>query len=120
MYARLLPSLPALRNLEVRRRGIGVSDLLSMITIQWLGIACLHGLFLTTVSTRYAATASMYLSPILLSLQSLVCCSSVVLGVSFYFVLRTEHNLGVLILYLFSVHGLCSSQDGSWILQNMC
>jgi hypothetical protein len=35
-------------------------------------------------------------------------------------VLRTEHNLGVLILYLLFVHGLCSSDDGSWILQNMC
>jgi hypothetical protein len=35
-------------------------------------------------------------------------------------VLRTEHNLDVLILYLLSAHGLCSSDDGSWILQNMC
>jgi hypothetical protein len=35
-------------------------------------------------------------------------------------VLRTEHNLDVLILYLLSVCGLCSSNDGSWILQNMC
>jgi hypothetical protein len=45
--------------------------------------------------------------------------SSIVLGVSF-FVLRTEHNLGVLILYLSYAHGLCSSDDGSLILQNMC
>jgi hypothetical protein len=37
-----------------------------------------------------------------------------------FVVLRTEHNLGVLILYLLSTHGLCSSDDGSWILQNMC
>jgi hypothetical protein len=58
----------------------------------------------------------MYLSPILLSLQKLLCYSSVVLGVSF-FVLRTEHNLGVLILYLLFACGLCSSDDGSWILQ---
>jgi hypothetical protein len=34
--------------------------------------------------------------------------------------IRTEHNLGVLILYLLSAHGLCFSDDGSWILQNMC
>jgi hypothetical protein len=32
-------------------------------------------------------------------------------------VLRTEHNLGVLILYLLSAYGLCSSNDGPWILQ---
>ena len=65
------------------RRGMGVPDLLPMVPIRWLGIACLHGLSLTTVSTRYASTTSMYLSPILLSLQKLLCCSSVVLGVSF-------------------------------------
>jgi hypothetical protein len=35
-------------------------------------------------------------------------------------VLRTEHNLGVLILYLLLAHGLCSSDDGLWILQIMC
>jgi hypothetical protein len=34
--------------------------------------------------TRYASTASMYLSPILLSLQKLLCCSFVILGVSFF------------------------------------
>jgi hypothetical protein len=39
-----------------------------------------------------------------------------IMGVSFFVVLRYEHNLGVLILYLFSAHGLCSSDDGSWIL----
>jgi hypothetical protein len=55
----------------------------------------------------------MYLSPIILSLQKLLCCSSVVLGVSFFVVLRTEHNLGVLIFYLLSACGLCSSDDGS-------
>jgi hypothetical protein len=62
---------------------MGVTDLLPMVPVQRLDITCLHGLFLTTVSTRYASTASMYLSPILLSLQKLLCCSSVVLGVSF-------------------------------------
>jgi hypothetical protein len=36
-----------------------------------------------TVSTQYASTTSMYMSPILLPLQKLLCCSSVVLGVSF-------------------------------------
>jgi hypothetical protein len=88
---------------------MGVPDLLHMVHVQWLGIACLHGLSLTTVSTRYASTASMYLSPMLLSLQELLCYSSVVLGVSFFVVLRTKHNLGVLILYLLSAHSLCSS-----------
>jgi hypothetical protein len=95
---------------------MGVPDLLHMVPVRWLRIACLHGLSLTTVSTQYASTTSMYLSPILLSLQKLLCCSSVVLGVSFFVVLRTKHNLGVLILYLLSAHGLCSSDDGSWIL----
>jgi hypothetical protein len=65
------------------RQKIGVPDLLPMILVRWLGIACLRGLSLTTVSTRYASNTSMYLSPILLSLQKLLCCSSVVLGVSF-------------------------------------
>jgi hypothetical protein len=31
--------------------------------------------FLTTMSTRYVSTTSMYISPILLSLQKLLCCS---------------------------------------------
>jgi hypothetical protein len=97
-----------------------VPDLLPMLPVRWLNIACLLGLSLTTVSTRYASTTSMYLSPILLALQKLLCCFSVVLGVSFFIVLRTKHNLGVLILYLLFARGLCSSDDGSWILQNMC
>jgi hypothetical protein len=96
---------------------MGVPDLLPMVLVQWLGIACPYVLSFITVSTRYVSTTSMYLSPILLSLQKLLCCSSVVLGVSFFVVLRTEHNLGVLILYLLSAHGLCSSDDSSWILQ---
>jgi hypothetical protein len=62
---------------------MGVSDLMSMVPVRCLGIACLHGLSLTTVSTRYASITSMYMSPILLSLQTLFCCSSLVLGVSF-------------------------------------
>jgi hypothetical protein len=53
---------------------MGITDLLHMVPVQWLGIACLHGLFLTMVSTRYASIASMYLSPILVSLQQLLCC----------------------------------------------
>jgi hypothetical protein len=65
------------------RRVMGVPDLLPMISVRWLGIAYLHDISLTTVSTRYASTTSMYLSPILLSLQKLLCCFSVVLGVSF-------------------------------------
>jgi hypothetical protein len=35
-------------------------------------------------------------------------------------VISTKHNLGVLMLYLLFACGLCSSDDGSWILQNMC
>jgi hypothetical protein len=65
------------------RQGIRVLDLLPIVPVRWLGIACLHGLSFTTVSTRYASTTSMYLSPIFLSLQKLLCCSSVVLDVSF-------------------------------------
>jgi hypothetical protein len=85
-----------------------------------LSIACLQGLSLATVSTRYASTTSMYLSLILLSLRKLLCCSFVVFCVSFFVVLRTKHNLSVLILYLLSARGLYSFDDGSWILQNMC
>jgi hypothetical protein len=111
-------SLPFLlyETLEVGRRGTWVPDLLPMAPVRWLGIASLHFLYITTVSTQYASTASMYLSPILLSLQELLCCSYVVLGVSFFVVLRTKHNLGVLILYLLSAHGLCSSDmaHASW------
>jgi hypothetical protein len=62
---------------------MGVPNLLPMVHVRWLGIACLHGLSLTTMSTWYASITFMYLSPILLSLQKLLCCSSVVLGVSF-------------------------------------
>jgi hypothetical protein len=71
------------KTLEVRETKDGVHDLLSMVLVRWLTIVCLHGLSLTTVLTRYASTTSMYLSHILLSLQKLLCCSSVVLGVSF-------------------------------------
>jgi hypothetical protein len=59
-------TLPVLiyETLEVGRRWRGVTDLLPMVFVQWLDIAYLHGLFLTTVSTRYASTVSMYLSPV--------------------------------------------------------
>jgi hypothetical protein len=62
---------------------MGVPDLLPMVPVRWLDIACLHGLSLTMVSTSYASTTSLYLSLIFLSLQKNLCCSSVVLGVSF-------------------------------------
>jgi hypothetical protein len=62
---------------------MGVPDLLPMVPVRWLGIAYLHGISLTTVLTWYASTTSMYMSPILLSLQILLCCSSIVLGVTF-------------------------------------
>jgi hypothetical protein len=52
------------------RRGMGVPNLLHIVPVRWLGIVCLHGLSLTTMSTRYASTTSMYLSSILLSLQN--------------------------------------------------
>jgi hypothetical protein len=60
-----------------------VPDLMPMLPVRWLDIACLHGISLTMVSSRYASTTSMCMSPILLLLQKLLCCSSVVLGVSF-------------------------------------
>jgi hypothetical protein len=47
---------------------MGVLDLMPLVPVRCLGIACLHCLSLTTMSTRYASTTSMYLSPILLSL----------------------------------------------------
>jgi hypothetical protein len=65
------------------RRGMGVPDLLPTVPVRWLSIAYLHDLSLTMVLTMYASTTSMYLSLILLSLQKLLCCSSVVLGVGF-------------------------------------
>jgi hypothetical protein len=38
------------KTLEVGRQRMGVPDLLPMVPIQWLGIACVHVLSLTTVS----------------------------------------------------------------------
>jgi hypothetical protein len=95
-------SLPFLlyETLEVGEARDGVPYLLPMVLVRWLDIACLHSLSFTTVSTRYASTTSMYLLPILLLLQKLLCCSSDVLGVSFFIVLRTEHNLGVNTLFI--------------------
>jgi hypothetical protein len=71
-------SLPFLlyETLEVGEARDGVLDLLPMVSVRWSNIS------LTMVSTRYISTTSMYLSPILLSSQKLLCCS-VVLGVSF-------------------------------------
>jgi hypothetical protein len=78
-------SLPFLlyETLEVGEARDRVPNLLSMVPVRWLDIACLHGISITTVSTRYASITSIYLSPILLSLQKLLCCSSIILGVSF-------------------------------------
>jgi hypothetical protein len=45
------------------------------------------------------------------------CVVHLLFWVLIFVMLRTEHNLGVLILYLLSAHGLCYSDDGSWILQ---
>jgi hypothetical protein len=78
-----LPFLPALRNLG-SGGGEGWVSLICCLWYPFNGSASpVYMTFLTTVSTRYASTTSMYLSPILLSLQKLLCCSSVVLGVSF-------------------------------------
>jgi hypothetical protein len=102
------------------RRGMWIPDLMPIVLVRWLDIACLHGLSLTTVSTRYASITCMYLSPILLSLQKSIVLFFCCFGCLFFVVLRTKHKLGVLILYLLSAYVLCSSYDGSWILQNMC
>jgi hypothetical protein len=60
---------------------MGVPDLLPMVHGRWLDIICLHGISLIMVPIRYASTASMYISPILLSLQKLwvlvFCCAKV-------------------------------------------
>jgi hypothetical protein len=69
--------------LEMGEARDGVPDLLPMVPVRWLDIACLHGISLIIVSTQYASTTSIYLPHILLPLQKLLCCSSVVLGVSF-------------------------------------
>jgi hypothetical protein len=106
---------------EVRDGG---PNLLSMVPVRWLGIAYLHAISLTTASTQYASTTSMYLLSILLSLQKLLCCSSVVLGVSFFVVLRIEYNLGVLIfiyclhmvrVLMMMAHGSCKICVRIWI-----
>jgi hypothetical protein len=48
-------SLPFLlyETLEVGMRVMRVPDLLPMVPIRWLGIACLHDLSFTTMSTRF-------------------------------------------------------------------
>jgi hypothetical protein len=47
-------SLPFLvyETLEVEEARDGVPDLMAMVPTRWLGIACLHGLSFTTMSTR--------------------------------------------------------------------
>jgi hypothetical protein len=55
MYDCLFPSLPFLlyETLEVGGEARdGVPDLLPMVHIRWLDIACLHGFFFTMMSTR--------------------------------------------------------------------
>jgi hypothetical protein len=50
----VVSSLPFLvyETLEVGETRDGVPDLLSMVPIRWLGIAYLHGISFTTMSTR--------------------------------------------------------------------
>jgi hypothetical protein len=54
-------SLPFLlyETLELGEASDGVPNLLPMIPVRWLDIACLHGFSLTVVSTRYASTTSI-------------------------------------------------------------
>jgi hypothetical protein len=120
-YALLFPSISALRNLE---SGGGEG---------WVSlICCLWYPFDGLASPVYMAFAlprcrlGMLLPLLCTSHQSFCHCKNYC-GVPllfwvlvFFVVLRIEHNLGVLILYLLSTRGLCSSNDGSWILQNMC
>jgi hypothetical protein len=51
-YDWLFPSLPALRNLGSGRCEDGVPNLLPMIPIRWLCIACLYDISFTTILTR--------------------------------------------------------------------
>jgi hypothetical protein len=120
MYAHLFPSLSALRNLgsgEARDEG------------HWF--CCLWYLFNGSTSSVYMVFSLPrcwlgMLLPLLCTGHPSFChCKNycvvpLLFWVLVVVVLRTEHNLGVLILYLLSAHGLCSSDDDSWILQNMC
>jgi hypothetical protein len=65
-------SLPFLlyETLEVGEVRYGVPDLLHMVPVQWIVIACLHDISLTMVSTRYDSTTSIYISPILLGMAT--------------------------------------------------
>jgi hypothetical protein len=56
---------------------MGVTDLLPMVPVRWLGIAYLHGVDSVCFYRFYVPIT------ILLSLQKLLCCASIVLGVSF-------------------------------------
>jgi hypothetical protein len=52
IYDCLFSPLPALETLEVGEARDGVSDLLPMVPIRWLDIACLHDISFITMSTR--------------------------------------------------------------------
>jgi hypothetical protein len=65
------------------RRGMGVPDLLPMVPVRWLNITYLHGLFpYHGVGSVFFYHFYVHVSHIL-PLQKLLCCSSVILGVSF-------------------------------------
>jgi hypothetical protein len=115
-YARLFSSLHALRNLG-SGEGEGWGSL----------ICCLWYPFDGSASPVYIAFPLPrcqlgMLLPLLCNCHPSFChCKnycvvSLLFWVLDFVVLRSGHNLGLLILYLLSAHGY----DGSWILQNMC
>jgi hypothetical protein len=118
-YARLFPSLPAIWNI-----GSGGCE-------GWGSqICCLWYLFDGSTSSVYMAFPLPWcrlgtLLPLLCTCHPFFChCKNycvvpLLFWVLVFVVIRTKHNLGVLILYLLSAHGLRFSNDGSWILQNM-
>jgi hypothetical protein len=55
-------SLPFLvyETLEVGEARDGVPDLLPMVPIRWLVIACLHGISFTTISTHLVKSKKLY------------------------------------------------------------
>jgi hypothetical protein len=119
-YARLFPSLLALQNLGSG----GDEGWRSLICCLWYPFdGSALPVYMSFPSPRCRLV--MFL-PLLCTCHPSFChCKNycvipLLFWVLVFIVIRTEHNLGVLILYLLSTRGMCSSDDGSWILQNMC
>jgi hypothetical protein len=111
-YAHFFPSLPALRNLG-SGGGEGWGSLICCLWYPFDGstspiyMAFPHGVDSVCFYHFYVhVTHPCVVAKIIMLF---LCC----FGCYFFVVLSTEHNLGVLILYLLSIHGLCSSDDGS-------